>query len=153
MASPLLSDLGAETHQFHTGLLVVQYQTLHSSNAEGVFRFNLRHRPAESIAGHAVLLLSPPPRGIMGNVVISPCIMGTVVIFLFRPFPLQRLLRPAQIHPGRQFILSLHPSMISCPLSGPGSHGILGCVVPMSLAPLTPPPCGKADGRGTCREL
>lgn len=83
------SDLVAETHQFHIGLLAVQYQSLHSSDPESVFRFNLRHRPAESIAGHAVFLPYAPPRCIMGNVVISPCIMGTVVVFPFPPFPLR----------------------------------------------------------------
>lgn len=48
------SDLRAETHQFHAGLLARKEQFLDFSNPESVFRFNLHHGPAESIAGHAV---------------------------------------------------------------------------------------------------
>lgn len=48
------SDLRTGTHQFHAGLFAGKKQFLDFSNSESVFRFNLRHGSAESIAEHAV---------------------------------------------------------------------------------------------------
>lgn len=120
-----------------------------SSNPESVFRFNLRHGPAR--ASRDVESAFPRHHG-----KCSPLSMhhGNCGHLSFSSFSSRNASFPsAQIHSGRQFILSLHPSVISCPSAGPGKHGILGHVVPTSLAPLSPPPCGKAGGRGPFREL
>lgn len=67
MAQPLPSHLGVETHQFHSGLLVVQHRSLDSSNPESVFRFKLRRSPEESIAGSVVFLPCAPFPGHHGK--------------------------------------------------------------------------------------
>lgn len=102
------SDLRAETHQFHAGLLAGKEQFLDFSNPESVFRFNLHDGPAGEHRG-TCSLFSPfaPSRCIMGNVVISPCIMGTVVIFPF--LFLERLL------PSVKFIRAANSSFLFTP--------------------------------------
>lgn len=153
MASPLLSDLGAETHQFHTGLLVVQYQTLQSSNAESVFRFSHRHRPAESIAGHAVLLLYAPFPGHHGKCSRFSMNHGNCGHLSFpslsspTPPSASSNSSPPPIHPPSA---PQHDIMSRCWVWDPWYSGMCS---PHGSETLTPPPCGKADGRGTCREL
>lgn len=145
--SPLPSDRGAETHQFHIRLLVVEHQSPHSSSLGSAFRFNLAAGRREH-RGTCSLSFSRPCPGHPGK--SSP---PKACRELWSPLPLLSKHLLTQIHLRRQSILPLRPSMISCPPYGPGTHGILGRVVPAAPAPFTPPPCGKADGRGPCREL
>lgn len=149
-ALSLPSDLVAETHQFHIGLLVVQYQSLHFSRQGRIFRFNLYSREHR---GTWSLPFSRTFQSLTGNVVLQSISWALWAAFLFLPFLSKHLLPSAQIHRRRQFILPFHPSMISCPSSGSGIHGILGYVVRTASAPSSPPPCGKAYGRSACWKL
>lgn len=115
-------------------------------------------RARESIAGHAELF---PPSLLPG----ASWEMSSSLRASWEPWssflssPLRAPLPSAQIHPRRQFILPLHPSMISCPSSGPRIHGMLGCVASQSYgsgAPFPLLPVGRRTGTvlaGSCSSL